>query len=241
MIVEAEQPQSAPHRRREDAAARRPRAASHRPVGRLARFRASCFTEPALQPQLHPSEGGAAAAADALPLRSSLAALLAGHVLRDGEVVLLILKPSLWFIAFNSMRFAAAVLIITIGAQLWLHNARVVTNVAYAGAFLLAGRVMWAVLQWMGRLYVLTDMRILRLSGVFNVEIFDCALRKVATTRLTRTFREKLWRLGSIEIVPADDTCPPAVWQTVKRPAEVHEKVQATIERAKQGGPCLPD
>ena len=156
-------------------------------------------------------------------------------------MVLLILKPSLWFIVFGSMRFAAAVLIITIGAQLWLDDARAVGSIAYAGTFLLAGRVMWAVLQWMGRLYVLTDLRILRLSGVFNVEIFDCALRKVATTRLTRTFREKLWRLGSIEIVPADDSCPPGVWQTVKRPADVHAKVQSTIERAKQGGQALPD
>jgi hypothetical protein len=185
---------------------------------------------------LYPSEGGAAAAAEALPSRTSLAALLAGHILRDGEVVLLILKPSLWFIAFHAMRFAAAVLIVTIGAQLWLHNSRTAVSIAYAGAFLIAGRVMWAVLQWMGRLYVLTDMRIVRLSGVFNVEIFDCALRKVATTRLTRTFREKLWRLGSIEIIPAADSCPPSVWQTVKRPAEVHAKIQLTIERAKQGG-----
>ena len=192
-------------------------------------------------PRLHPSEGGAAAAAEALPFRTSLAALLTGHILRDGEVVLLILKPSLWFIVFSSMRFTAAVLIITIGAQLWLDNSRAVGSIAYAGTFLVAGRVMWAVLQWMGRLYVLTDLRILRLSGVFNVEIFDCALRKVATTRLTRTFREKLWRLGSIEIVPADDSCPPGVWQTVKRPAEVYAKVQSTIERAKQGAHGLPD
>lgn len=155
--------------------------------------------------------------------------------------MLLILKPSLWFIVFGSMRFAAAVLIITIGAQLWLDDSRVVASIAYAGTFLLAGRIMWAVLQWMGRLYVLTDLRILRLAGVFNVEIFDCALRKVATTRVTRTFREKLWRLGSIEIVPADDSCTPGLWQTVKRPAEVREKVQTTIERAKQGGQGLPE
>ena len=188
-------------------------------------------------PAWHPSEGGAAAA-EALPSRTSLAALLTGHILRDGEVVLLVLKPSLWFILFNSMRFSAVVLIVAIGAQLWLQH-RVAANIAYAGAFLIAGRVMWAVLQWMGRLYVLTDLRIVRLSGVFNVEIFDCALRKVATARLTRTFREKLWRLGSIEIVPVDDTSPPSVWQTVKRPAEVYAKVQATIERARQHGvPC---
>lgn len=193
-------------------------------------------------PPLHASEGGAAAAADALPFRTSLAALLTGHILRDGEVVLLILKPSLWFIAFSAMRFAAAVLIIAIGAQLWMDHSRAAESIAYAGAFLLAGRVMWAVLQWMGRLYVLTDLRIVRLSGVFNVEIYDCALRKVGTTRLTKTFREKLWRLGSIEILPSDDSCAPSVWQTVKRPAEVHAKVQATIERAKQGGmPCAVD
>ena len=203
----------------------------------MARLRAVRFAAP----RLHPSEGGAAAAAEALPFRTSLAALLTGHILRDGEVVLLILKPSLWFIVFSSMRFTAAVLIITIGAQLWLDDSRAVGSIAYAGTFLLAGRVMWAVLQWMGRLYVLTDMRILRLAGVFNVEIFDCALRKVGTTRVTRTFREKLWRLGSIEILPVDDSCPPGLWQTVKRPGEVHAKVQSTIERAKQGGQALPE
>jgi hypothetical protein len=202
----------------------------------LERLRAQCFTEP----RVYPSEGGATAAADALPARTSLGALLTGHILRDGEVVLLILKPSLWYIAFSAMRFTAAVLIIAIGAQLWLSSGRGSQSIAYAATFLIAGRVMWAALQWMGRLYVLTDLRIVRLSGVFNVEIFDCALRKVATTRLTRTFREKLWRLGSIEIVPSDDSCTPSVWQTVKRPVEVHEKVQATIERAKQGA-CLPD
>jgi hypothetical protein len=219
--------------RRSGAAGRVPRRTAS---DALVRLRAQCFTEP----RVYPSEGGATAAADALPVRTSLGALLTGHILRDGEVVLLILKPSLWYIAFSAMRFTAAVLIIAIGAQLWLSPGRGSQSIAYAATFLIAGRVMWAVLQWMGRLYVLTDMRIVRLSGVFNVEIFDCALRKVATTRLTRTFREKLWRLGSIEIVPADEASAPSVWQTVKRPVEVHGKVQATIERAKQGT-CLPD
>ena len=189
---------------------------------------------------LHASEGGAASAEVAAPVRTSLAALLTGHILRDGEVVLLVLKPSLWFILFASMRFLAAGLIIVIAAQLgWIHNSRATTSIVYAATFLVAGRVMWAVLQWMARLYVLTDMRVVRLSGVFNVEIYDCALRKVGQVRLTRTFREKLWGLGSIEIVPADDSCPASSWQTVRRPVEVHAKVAATVERARQGSfPC---
>ena len=229
VIAETEQP---PGRQRHAPA---PRTRDDGPGPRRRRTDPPPWAGRLLLADFHAVEGGATAAdADARPFRTSLAALLTGHILRDGEVVLLILKPSLWFILFNSMRFSAAVLIAVIAAQLWLPQS-VAASIAYAGAFVLAGRVMWAVLQWMGRLYVLTDLRIVRLSGVFNVEIFDCALRKVGSTRLTRTFREKLWRLGSIEIIPADDSCTPSVWQTVKRPDEVFAKVQSTIARAKQG------
>jgi hypothetical protein len=188
---------------------------------------------------LRTSEGGATAAEAAPPFRTSLAALLTGHILRDGEVVLLILKPSMWYIVFSSMRFLAAGLIAVIAARLWVHNSHAVSSIIYTATFVVGGRVMWAVLQWQGRLYVLTDLRVVRLAGVFNVEILDCALRKVAQTRLTRTFREKLCGLGSIEIIPVNDSCPPSVWQTVKKPAEVQAKIQSTIDRAKQGGmPC---
>ena len=147
----------------------------------------------------------------------------------------MILKPSLWFIVLGAMRFSAIVLIGVIAAKLWMSQHASI-RIAEVGAFLIASRVMWAVLQWMGRLYVLTDLRVLRLSGVFNVDIFDCPLRKVAETRLTRTFRERMLRLGSIEIMPADEVCPPGDWRTIKRPVEVMETIEATVRRAKQGG-----
>jgi hypothetical protein len=180
---------------------------------------------------------GAATAEERRALFPSLATLLAGHLLRDGEVVVLILKPSLWFIVFSVMRFVAAVLIVVIAANLWLPDRpRYAYHYWYAGAFAIGARLVWAVLVWIGRLYILTDMRILRLSGVFTVEIFDCPLRKVGQTRLTYSFRERLCRLGSIEVAPADEARPPFVWQTVRRPAEVHEQIVAAVRQAKEGG-----
>lgn len=175
-----------------------------------------------------------AAASPVRPLSTSLAALLTRHVLRDGEIVLLILKPSLWFIVLGAMRFSAVILIGIIATQLWMPRAA--ARAAEVGAFLIAARVMWAVLQWMGRLYVLTDLRVLRLAGVFSVEIFDCPLRKVSHARMYRTFRERMLRLGSIEIVPAMEGCSPGDWRTIKRPVEVLETIEATVRRAKQGG-----
>lgn len=182
-----------------------------------------------------PTEDAAAAAV--APAPTALAALLTTHVLRDGELVLLILKPSFWFILFQSLGFAAAVAAAALAAALLdgrsQHQHAVYLSVAL---FLVAGRVMWSVLQWMGRLYILTDLRILRLSGVFTVDIFDCPLRKVARTRLTLPIRERLLGLGSIEIIPRDDTLPFAIWQTVAKPRQVHEKIQAAVKKAKQSG-----
>src|SRR6516165_7543826 len=60
----------------------------------------------------HAAEAAAAAgpgAATVSPARTTaLGTLLGSHVLRDGELVLFILKPSLWFIVFNSLAFALA-------------------------------------------------------------------------------------------------------------------------------------
>jgi hypothetical protein len=167
---------------------------------------------------------------------TSLAALFAGHVLLDGELILLLIKPSLWFIPLSSLKFIAVVLIGMIGAAIFDRQLPG-RNSAYQelGLFILSGRIMWGALQWMGRLYVLTDLRIVRLSGVFSVEIFDCPLRKVARTRLNRTTREKLTGVGSIEIIPSDENLPISYWNTVAQPAHVHEQIVAAINKAKQG------
>lgn len=171
---------------------------------------------------------------------SSLAALLTGHVLQDGEVILLILKPSFWFIILSSLRWAAMIAIALVTAKIY-DESLPGKNGMYleAGIFVLAGRLMFAVLQWMSRLYVLTDMRILRLSGIFSPEIYDCPLRKVAGTRLTFTTRERLLGLGSVEIVSAQAECGATQWQTIAKPRLMHEQIVAAIHRAKQGGAAM--
>ncbi|MGB7157361.1 MAG: PH domain-containing protein, partial [Tepidisphaeraceae bacterium] len=165
------------------------------------------------------------------------ATLLTRHVLRDGELVVLILKPSIWFVPLSCVKFIAAVLIFMIAAKVF--DDRLPYNpfvYIETGIFLLTGRLMWAVLQWTARLYVLTDMRVLRISGVFNVNIFDCPLRKLAQARLVSNLRERIAGVGSIEFIPQDETCPPGLWQTIAKPREVLAQVEATIRRAKHNG-----
>jgi hypothetical protein len=181
--------------------------------------------------------GNEAAAADGIAAAApSLATMLTRHLVRDGEIILLTLKPSIWFILFTAMRFCAIVLIVMIGVQILMYQAPYRARVfVEVGALLIAGRVMWAVLQWMSRLYILTDMRILILSGIFVADIFDCPLRKVGRTRIVRTMKDRPLNLGAIEIIPFDETMPIGMWQTISRPREVHQQIVAAINRAKQG------
>ena len=58
---------------------------------------------------VRPSEGAATVAP---PTATSMATLLSRHVLRDGELVVLLLKPSAWFILLSSLRFIAIVVIV---------------------------------------------------------------------------------------------------------------------------------
>lgn len=180
--------------------------------------------------------GNADAAAAAAPVAGPLAALLTRHLIQDGEIILLILKPSILFIILSMLRFTAFIFIVMIAARVFDERlpgqARTYVEI---GVFALGGRLMWAVLQWMSRLYILTNMRIIRLSGVFTLDIFDCPLRKIARTRLLYTVRERLFRLGSVEIIPSEETYPIGLWQTISRPVQVNDQIVAAINRAKQG------
>lgn len=181
----------------------------------------------------------AADAAEAPAVRTSLGTLLAGHVIPDGETIHLLLKPSRWFILFNSLAFIAVVTIILIGAQLIRAGTFWQSWTALQiWIFCAAGQIAWSTLQWMGRYYILTDLRAMRFSGIFQVEIHEVSLRKVQGVNLYRDFRERLFGLGSIEIRSVDGQ--PILWQTIRRPEQVHQVITQLVTRAQQNGhpPC---
>ena len=198
----------------------------------------SCPSVAAPLPRLHVEAPAVVAPpVTAGPLRgSSLATLLASHILRDGECVLLVLKPSMWFVVLSALPIAAIVTILCIALQIFTNPGRSQLH-AYVeiATALVTARLIGSMLQWMARFYVLTDMRILRLGGVFTLELFDCPLRKVARTRLLHFTSERLVRTGSIEIIPSEGEWTFSTWQTVPEPARVHSQIIHAIDQAKQG------
>jgi len=204
---------------------RRPRADAD-PL-RCAAVEPACGSEPAAPM--------AAASRSSEPKTISAADLVPVHLLDGGEVVLFAIKPSLWFILFASVRW-----LIVMGAVMLLapYLSPVVgqpslTLIVKTAVVLAAGRVAFAILEWASRLYILTNRRVMRIRGVFNVNLFECSLLKIENTDVTLSWFERLFGLGTVSFATAGTGPYETSWVCVAHPLEVHEQVRAAIHRAR--------
>jgi uncharacterized membrane protein YdbT with pleckstrin-like domain len=164
--------------------------------------------------------------------------LLPAHLLDGDEIVILAIKPSLWFVVFMSIRWLAAMVLVIVlagwlGHRITYLDAAMIVQGAVA---LAAARLGFAVLQWVSRLYVLTNRRIMRLTGILNVDLFECPLTKIQNTYLTLTWYERLTGVGTISFATAGTGGVEASWTNVNNPLELHERVRSAIHRAQKPG-----
>ncbi|HSW47053.1 MAG TPA: PH domain-containing protein [Phycisphaerae bacterium] len=181
-----------------------------------------------------PAVGTTGANAGNAPIAS--ADLLPAHLLGGDEIIILAVKPSLWFVLFQSFRWVAAMALAVWFVGWFGHltpflKTPLVVNAAVAIA---AARVGLAMMQWVSRLYVLTNRRVLRIKGIFNIDLFECPLVKVQNTYLTLTWYERLFGLGSITFATAGTAGFEPAWINVNQPLEVHEQVRAAIHKAQR-------
>jgi len=159
--------------------------------------------------------------------------MVPAHLLDGGEIVLFAIKPSIWFILIVSLRWVAVGFIGSVAAA-WQSVPFGSDSRWYLyqlGFVIAGGRLAWAVLEWVSRLYVLTNRRVMRIRGVFRVELFECALTRIQNTHVVLAVSERMTRTGTIRFQTAAGQGA-AAWRIVARPLEVHEQLREAIRRA---------
>jgi len=187
-------------------------------------------------PAMEPA-ASAQGAAQAPPV-ATLVGVVPERLLDEGEIVILAIKPSLWFILFSSVKMVLLVL----GGLLLLSLVEPYTGIRLArrpvcqvAAALIVIQVTVAFLQWLSRLYVLTNRRVMRIKGVFNVDVFECGLTRIQNTFMTLAIHERFFGLGTIQFATAGTGTIEAAWININSPLEVHEMVRRAINQAKRG------
>ena len=97
------------------------------------------------------------------------------EVLDGGEIVVLAIKPSMWYLVLVSIRWLAAVAVVillspSLGRALPAFPDSMVMQLALG---ITAVRLIAALLQWSSRLYVLTNRRVMCYRGVLQVKLFE--------------------------------------------------------------------
>jgi len=156
------------------------------------------------------------------------------ELLDGGEVLILALKPSLWFVLFDSLKWIVAGGVVITGAALAGGRMDLVSYSALiqGTVLVIACRVAVALLRWVSRFYVLTNRRVLRICGVLRVHVLDIALVDVINTRVTVSWHEHGAGLGTIRFACEQAASNDTAWHNIARPDAVHAQVRRAIERA---------
>lgn len=90
----------------------------------------------------------------------------------------------------------------------------------------------WQALEWWMRTYLLTDRRVVRVSGVLRQTVVEVPLARVQQVMLYRSLRERMFGLGTPGISSAGSGDASFVfWNMVSRPAERQRVLRETIAR----------
>jgi len=183
---------------------------------------------------------GAAQSEESAPgaVRLTSESVVPPHLLDGGEIVHFAIKPAPWFIVLVSLRWivAAAMIACLAWADVVAPHYRV--SALQAAVLIAAARLGWAAMEWVSRLYVLTNRRVMSIRGVTKVEVFECALDRIQNTYVTLPLLERLARVGTVTFQTAAASSGvggTGAWRIVAKPLEVHEQLLAAIHRARPG------
>ena len=181
-----------------------------------------------MTPSVDPANAASSADADAM---------VPAKLLEDGEIVLLAVKPSAWFVPLTSVRALAVLALVAVSGHYlgWVIPimGRGLQAVEVLCGVLAFGRLIVACCQWAGTLYVLTNRRVLRIRGAIKITIVGCALTEVRHTALLTTgLIERLGGVGTLFFQPDRGNLIGGEWLHISRPGEVLEMIDKAISQA---------
>ncbi len=161
--------------------------------------------------------------------------ILPEDLIQGGEIIVLLLKPSPWYILLGCLGHLLFIIGCTAVAYLaandFLYGFFTQSEALAAGLLALLGRLTWQTLDWYFQLYVLTDRRIVTRSGILRRYLFETQLKNLQHTYMLQSLRERVCRLGTIALATAGTSAPESFWLMVARPAAVHRKIIQSINR----------
>jgi uncharacterized membrane protein YdbT with pleckstrin-like domain len=129
------------------------------------------------------------------------------NLLGENEHILFVTRQH-WLILLGQI-LAKSVLavalagLITLIWRIWLPQS--LLPLAYLLLILPFVGILWNVIIWTSRQYIVTDWRVIQIAGVFKKAVTDSSLEKVNDVKLEQSFWGRLLDYGDLEILTASE------------------------------------
>lgn len=147
-----------------------------------------------------------------------LAQAAAYECVEDGEVILLVVKPSPLFIVLGSVRVACMGVVVALGLLAATGDPAVPWDAWHAlaaGGTIVVARLAWAASDWWNRLYLLTDRRVIVRAGAAG-GVTWMPLREAEFVNAGATGLERLVGLGHVAIRKSPRAPARLAWSCVQ-------------------------
>lgn len=110
-----------------------------------------------------------------------------------------------WFVLFGKIFLELLLIAILIGGSLALSAFYPVAIYGLGLVVIPLIGMLNDILVWRNKAYVVTNRRVIQISGVFNKDVVDSSLEKVNDVKMSQSFLGRLFGYGDIEILTASE------------------------------------
>jgi len=112
-----------------------------------------------------------------------------------------------WFILFSSIALEIILIIalIGVGIALVVMTGSPLATVAFVLVLVPLIGMVRDTMIWYNRQYIVTNRRVIQISGIFSKDVVDSSLEKVNDVKMNQSFWGRLFDYGDIEILTASE------------------------------------
>ena len=126
------------------------------------------------------------------------------NMLGENERIILVTRQH-GFVLFSSIIAEIVVTLIVIVSFIIMTSSNYLAAFGFLLALIPLGIMTWDIFTWNNHQYVVTNSRVIQISGIFNKAVIDSSLEKVTDIKMTQSFFGRLFDYGDVEILTASE------------------------------------
>ena len=110
-----------------------------------------------------------------------------------------------WFVLFSNIVLEIILTLIVVVGAIALTVMYPIAAIGFVLVLLPLGSMARDILVWYNRAYIVTNRRVIQISGVFSKNVVDSSLEKVNDVKMSQSFFGRMFDYGDIEILTASE------------------------------------